>query len=82
MLELFWPTISDQTGVANPNRTPQFLTLETAQYYMAHVVRPLIEEKNFFDSLTINRNRIFPKFWTTSIKLPLWGSRLTRLHPD
>ncbi len=59
MLELFWPTISDQTGVANPNRPPQFLTLETAQYYMAHVVRPLIEEKNFFDSLTINRNRIF-----------------------
>jgi len=59
MVDLFWPMISKQTGVANPDLPPHFLTLETAQYFMAHVVRPLMENEGFFSSLTINRNRIY-----------------------
>ncbi|MBG0786415.1 MAG: hypothetical protein H0S79_15060, partial [Anaerolineaceae bacterium] len=81
MLELFWPTISDQTGVANPNRPPQFLTLETAQYYMAHVVRPLIEDRNFFDSLTINRNRIFSQILDNLNKAAFVGFPIEEIAP-
>lgn len=58
-VDLFWPLISDVAGFKNPNQPPYFLTLETAQYYMAHIVRPLIETEGFFESLTINRNRIY-----------------------
>jgi len=59
MVDLFWPTISRQVGVAHPDLPPQFLTLETSQYYIAHIVRPLIEQEGYFESLTINRNRIY-----------------------
>ena len=59
MVDLYWPMVSPQTGVKTPNLPPHFLTLETAQYYMAHIVRPLIENEGFFESLTLNRNRIY-----------------------
>jgi hypothetical protein len=59
MVDLFWPMVSREGGFAHPNQPPQFLTLETAQYYMAHIVRPLIETQGLFESLTINRNRIY-----------------------
>ncbi len=58
MVELFWPTISSEAGFAKPNLPPTFLTLETAQYYMAHLVRPLIDQ-GFFESITIERNRLY-----------------------
>ncbi len=57
-IELFWPLIAAQAGFQNPNGQPTFLTLETSQYYMAHLVTPLLE-KGYFDSLTIDRNRLF-----------------------
>jgi len=59
MCDLFWPIAAETAGFKNPQLPPAFLTLETAQYYMAHLVRPLIEEKGYFQSLTINRNRLY-----------------------
>ncbi|MBE0671645.1 MAG: hypothetical protein IH588_13745 [Anaerolineales bacterium] len=59
MCDLFWPIAAEAAGFKNPHLPPAFLTLETAQYYMAHLVRPLIEEKGYFQSLTINRNRLY-----------------------
>jgi hypothetical protein len=59
MVDTFWPLVSHDLGFGEPNLPPNFLTLETAQYYMAHLVRPLIEEMGLFESLTINRNRIY-----------------------
>jgi hypothetical protein len=57
-IELFWPMIAAQTGFLDPHNQPTFLTLETSQYYMAHLVTPLLE-KGYFDSVTIDRNRLF-----------------------
>jgi superfamily I DNA/RNA helicase len=59
MCDLFWPLAAEQAGFQHPDRAPIFLTLETAQYYMAHLVRPLLEEKGYFQSLTIDRNRLY-----------------------
>ncbi len=58
MVDLFWPLISEQAGFAHPDLPPVFLTLETAQYYMAQVVTPLLKE-GLFDSVTIDPNRLF-----------------------
>jgi hypothetical protein len=58
VLELFWPLVVEAAGFAHPNRSPVFLTLETAQYYMAHIVRPLLDE-GYFESATIDRNRLY-----------------------
>ena len=57
-VELFWPLIAESAGFAFPGQAPTFLTLESAQYYMAHLVRPLLNE-GYFDSVTIDRNRLY-----------------------
>ena len=48
MIDLFWPLIAEEAGFTSREERPIFLTLETAQYYMAHQVRPLLE-KGLFD---------------------------------
>lgn len=58
MCDLFWPLAAEAAGFAHPDQPPVFLTLETAQYYMAHLVRPLLDE-GFFESVTIDRNRLY-----------------------
>src|ERR1051325_7600823 len=58
LVDLFWPLAAEAAGFANPDRPPIFLSLETAQYYMAHIVRPLLEQ-GYFESVTIDRNRLY-----------------------
>ena len=58
MVDLFWPVAAEAAGFANPEQPPVFLTLETAQYYMAYLARPLLDE-GFFESVTIDRNRLY-----------------------
>ncbi len=59
MVDLFWPLVAETAGFAHPDTLPTFLTLETAQYYMAHLVRPSLDEEGLFDSVTIDRNRLY-----------------------
>jgi len=73
MCELFWPLAAQSAGFKNPHLPPTFLTLETAQYYMAHLVRPLLEEKGYFESLTINRNRLYSQILDNLNKAALVG---------
>lgn len=58
MVTLFWPMVAKNAGFASPGKAPQFLTLETAQYYMAQVIGPLLQ-KGYFDSIAIEPNRIY-----------------------
>lgn len=59
MCDLFWPLAAEPAGFADPNQPPIFLTLETAQYFMARLARPLIKEQGYFESITIDRNRLY-----------------------
>ncbi len=58
IIELFWPLAAEPAGFTHPERAPRFLTLETAQYHMARLVRPLLEQ-GYFESVTIDRNRLY-----------------------
>jgi hypothetical protein len=58
MVELFWPLAVETAGFAHPDEPPSFLTLETAQYYMARLVRPLLDQR-YFESIAISRNRLY-----------------------
>lgn len=58
MVDLFWPLAAETAEFAYPDQPPVFLTLETAQYYMAHLVRPLLDD-GYFESVTIDRNRLY-----------------------
>ena len=58
MVDLFWPLVAEEAGFAHPGERPIFLTLETAQYFMARTVAPLLDQ-GYFESLTIDRNRLY-----------------------
>jgi len=57
-VDLFWPLAAENGGFTHIDRPPVFLTLETAQYHMAHLVRPLLDE-GYFESVVIDRNRLY-----------------------
>lgn len=59
LIDLFWPLAAAPAGFRSPDAPPVFLTIETAQYYMSHLVRPLLDEKRLFESVVIDRNRIY-----------------------
>ena len=58
MIDIFWPAVARLAGFGQPDQPPVFLTLETAQYYMARLVTPLLD-KGYFDAVDIDRNRLF-----------------------
>ena len=58
LVDLFWPLAAEAAGFSQPDQPPVFLTLETAQYYMARIVRPHLEE-GWFESVTMDRNRLY-----------------------
>jgi len=57
-VDLFWPLVVEDAGFGHPDGAPTFLTLETAQYYMARIVRPLLD-RGYFESIVIDRNRLY-----------------------
>ena len=58
MVDLFWPLIAEEAGFAHLDQPPTFLTLETAQYYMTRLVRPLLDQ-GYFETVVIDRNRLY-----------------------
>jgi len=72
MVDLYWPLISEDAGFAYPDLPPVFLNLETAQYFVARVVHPLYRE-GFFESVTINRNRVYTQILDNLNKAALNG---------
>lgn len=59
LVDIFWVLVAEEAGFQQPEQRPTFLSLETSQYYMARVVAPLIAEKGYFESVTIDRNRLY-----------------------
>jgi len=78
MVDLFWPIAGEAGGFAHPDQPPVFLTLETAQYYMAHLVRPLLDE-GYFESVTIDRNRLYSQIIDNLNKSAVIGFPLTEI---
>jgi hypothetical protein len=74
---LFWPLVAERAGM-RPDRPPVFLTLETAQYYMARVADPLYD-KGVFDSVTIDRNRLLSQILDNLNKAALVGLDYTQV---
>lgn len=58
MVDLFWPMVVEKAGFAHPDQPPLFLTLETAQYHMARIVKPRLDE-GWFSSVVMDRNRLY-----------------------
>ena len=72
LVELFWPEIAEPAGFVHPELSPTFLTLETAQYFMAKLVRPLLE-KGYFASLSLDPNRLYSQILDNLNKAAIIG---------
>jgi hypothetical protein len=72
MADLYWPVVAGAAGFASPHEPPVFLTLETAQYFMARAIAPLLE-KGYFESLAIDRNRLYSQILDNLNKAALVG---------
>jgi hypothetical protein len=79
IIHLFWPLIGDRAGFGRPNRPPVFLTVETAQYFMDGVVGPLIDQRGFFDAVTIERTRLLSQLLDNLNKAALIGVPLEEI---
>ena len=81
MVELFWPLAAGSAGFAEPDRPPIFLTLETAQYHMARLVRPLRQEEGYFDSVVIDDNRLYSQILDNLNKAAVVGFPSSEIGP-
>src|SRR6185503_4998032 len=77
-VDLFWPIAAEAAGFANPDQPPVFLSLETSQYYMAHIVRPLLDE-GYFESVTMDRNRLYSQILDNLNKAAIVGFHYTEI---
>jgi hypothetical protein len=73
MVDLFWPGVAGAAGFAHPTEPPVFLTLETAQYYMARVVDPLMSETGYFEGIHLVRPRLYSQILDNLNKAALVG---------
>jgi len=76
--DLFWPVAAEAAGFAYPDQPPVFLSLETSQYYMAHIVRPLLDE-GYFESVTMDRNRMYSQILDNLNKAAIVGFPYTEI---
>jgi len=78
MIALFWPLIASHQVFRHPFEPPRFLTLETAQYYMAQIADPLID-RGHFATITLTRNRLFSQLLDNLNKSAIVGFPHTEL---
>jgi hypothetical protein len=72
-VDLMWPALARDAGFAQPERSPTFLTLETAQYYMERVVQPFITERYYFENVRLPNERIYSQLLDNLNKAALVG---------
>jgi len=78
MISLFWPIIASHQIFRHPFEQPRFLTIETAQYFMAQIVDPLVDQGHFA-TITLTRNRLFSQLLDNLNKSAIVGFPHTEL---
>lgn len=72
-VDLFFPLIAGDVENGTPVQRPHFLSLELVQYYMTRFVEPEIERQDYFNSVTISRNRLYTQIVDNLNKSALVG---------
>lgn len=58
-VEMFWFMIAQEVGFKKPDDLPNFLSLELVQYFMTRAIEPLVDERDYFTSVRIDRARLY-----------------------
>lgn len=80
LIRLFWPIIAKQAGFRHPTQPPNFLTFETAQFFMHQIAQPLINN-GYFESVTLDRNRIYTQVLDNLNKSAIVGFPVEEIGP-
>jgi len=59
MVDMFWLLVSKEAGFKKPGDQPTFLSLELVQYFMTRAIEPLVDERDYFNSVRIDRARLY-----------------------
>ena len=73
MVEAFWFLIAEAAGFRYPNDLPNFLSLELVQYFMTLAIEPLVEARDYFNSVRIDRARLYSQIIDNMNKAALVG---------
>jgi len=79
LIALFWPLVAEACAFSKKDNPPVFLTLETAQYYLAETADQVIDSSSYFTSLRIRRNRIYSQVLDNLNKAALVGFPLDQM---
>jgi len=79
MVETFWFLISQQAGFKHPHDLPNFISLELVQYFMTRAIEPLVNERDYFNSVRINRARLYSQIVDNMNKAALVGFPLQEI---
>ena len=71
-IDLFWPLVGEAAGFARPDDPPTFLTIETAQYFMAKVAGSLLAD-GYFEGVALSPNRLFSQILDSLNKAAVVG---------
>jgi hypothetical protein len=79
MVELFWPMIAESAGFQGTTEPPRFLTVETAQYHMAKVIGPYLDE-GYFEGLSLDRYRLYRQIIDNLNKAAVVGFPMSEIN--
>ena len=78
-MDLFWPLILEEFSAFSSKKPPVFLTLESSLYFLSRIVEPLIVDKGYFASITIQRNRLYSQILDNLNKSAVHGFSHTEI---
>ena len=80
MVALFWPLVTESSVYSfDHEKEPTFLTYETAQYFMAKLVAPLIEQ-GYFADLRLTTSRLYSQLIDNLNKATVNRIPLEKVH--
>ena len=73
MVETFWFLVAERAGFKHPHDLPNFLSLELVQYFMTRAIEPLVNQRDYFNSVRIDRPRLYSQIVDNMNKAALVG---------
>lgn len=79
MVETFWFLVAAHAGFKHPQDLPNFLSLELAQYFMTRALEPLVDERDYFNSVRIERPRLYSQIVDNMNKAAIVGFPISEI---
>ena len=79
LVEAFWFLVASDAGFHHPRDLPNFLSLELVQVFMARAIEDMVRSRDYFNSLRIERSRLYSQISDNMNKAALCGFPITQI---